>query len=581
MVRENVHDPVGISPHELKFSKKFKLFGITEKSKSMTFSEADTRLCISDFYQVELEVEPRTMTEGEIPPMGPLLWEESTGPISHKDRCTFDNPEYAKDPFFLCELYDTVRTQFKEMVEQRKQANEAAVASGREETEYEGVTIRTPVNKNSSTFVRSFTNAATTLTFRFSTEYEYIRFVYICELVLGYDKIITLPYRGLPPKDPRNGCAFGHVPMNIRSGFLQFEKVVFYSFMKGNLLGPSNDGSTLAVTFKNVYCVVTHDMVYFIRRDGRIPRWVQMVHVTALLYNYQCSMPYFVILSDPPYSSFIFVPTQPRFGAIKKPGFDARAEVLRMRQIHQDVCYSSITVRRVGLIDQIDMGAVAFYLHRKEIGEPLQLVPSQAESSSSEAVMHVTMCKEQLGTAWQQVQDIANGITPQVPEGRAAVPLYESVARNMSFTATQLRNLERRLDNMRMIDDGIVGMSLEQIQRLQAAEAARSGESVGADANDSSRSPSEESDGEYQYTSEYARYYTVDEVGEEGLGFVDAHVEITSPMLCDARNVFDDERLLADDTEDESEEGVTNTSNLRHVPTVDEIYDRSYTDYCI
>lgn len=184
-------------------------------------------------------------------------------------------------------------------------------------------------------------------TFRFRTEYEFRRFLYVLKTVLGYDKLTLRPYRGFPPYDPRNGIILAHLPLYRWHSFKCLQKTMIYAFVRGDLYGRTADNSRTVMLLKGGFLCITHDSAVVLRDEGRPYCKLRLLHVEHFRYQYNCLHPYCAFISDVGHTDIFFVPQPPLFGEDSISRFHPKEEVMRIRHIVYETCFCSLGIRRV------------------------------------------------------------------------------------------------------------------------------------------------------------------------------------------------------------------------------------------
>ncbi|KAG5471476.1 hypothetical protein LSCM1_01567 [Leishmania martiniquensis] len=446
------------NPDDVQWRKKIKVDMIVPVGKEHAFMLDDTHLREMDLFQIEIHGEVRPMASGETPSPGPLLC-PSTGLSGLPDRCTVENDEFIRDPFFLRELYEALRYQFTNLRMERERAELASGHAVAPANARRTQTLESPRTKSGAIYRGSRIK----IVLRMRTDYEFRRFSYVVQTVLGYDKLTARPYRGLPPYDPRNGLIFAMIPMCVWHTFKLLEKTVFYSFLRGDVVG-RNASNELYVALRGAYLCITHDSVLVMRDTGNIPRWIKLQEVREFYYNVTSSRPFVAFLSDPGAPDIIFIPQPPIFGPDAVRCFSPSLEVLRLRHVIHETCFASLETRRVIDIDVAEVSVRSFVeRYEREMRRNLDLDPARGYAG----VLSCPLPKEQLAQVWREVQGIYATRDPNLVS-RAAIPLYQNNTNDTALTADQLQTLSRRLARERASRDDIVGLSYEEAQRIQA-----------------------------------------------------------------------------------------------------------------
>ncbi|AIO00826.1 hypothetical protein LPMP_312380 [Leishmania panamensis] len=454
-----------------------------------------------DLYQLEIQGETRPMVRGEIPPAGPLLCPAAGLSQLERSRCCTSNDAYIRDPFFLKELFDSLRDQFEHLANRRTQAAAAAAAvsgdglNGLTSYAVVGAGVQTLVSPRGpkGELLHDGVVTPVRLIFRCRDEREFRRLWYVLQSVLGYDKLIVRPYRGLPPYDPRNGVAFAHIHMSVWHTFQSLDKAVFYTFMRGNVytLEEASSGSMLNNTaafrassesgsfaslpqlkriLKGAYLCVTHDSVLCMRGTGSIPRWLRLAEVQEFHWSLvarhattNAPAPFCVFVSDPPIPDLFFEPLPPTHGTDSIAAYTPLVDVRRLTCVIHDSCFASLSTRRVIRMREAQDPSMASYVARTV--QEGQRRPTVQRGAGYNSTLSCPLPKEQLAAVWQQVQsellERGNMLS------RAAIPIYASNARDVELSEGQLSAVERELDEKREQRDDIVGMPLEHARRLE------------------------------------------------------------------------------------------------------------------
>ncbi|CAC9520998.1 hypothetical protein conserved [Leishmania donovani] len=490
---------VTVPPASLTWRRKLKVTGVLPLATRPEFS-AEHCLNERDFYQLEIEGESRPMARGETPPAGPLLCPAAGLSQHERSRCNWSNDAYIRDPFFLKELFDSLRDQFEYLEAERARAAAAAADSGDGAADLTsnsvvGVGVQTLVSPRGpkGELLHQGVVVPVRLIFRSRDEREFRRFWYVLQSVLGYDKLIVRPYRGLPPYDPRNGVAFAHIPMSVWHTFHSLDKAVFYTFMRGNVytLGEASSCGTASSTaafhessmpgsfastpklkriLKGAYLCVTHDSVLCMRDTGSIPRWLRLAEVQEFHWNLVARdaatnmlAPFCVFISDEPIPDLFFEPLPPAHGTDAIAAYTPLVDVRRLACVIHDSCFASLSTRRVIRMREVRDASMESYVARTV--QEGQRRPVLERGAGHNSTLSCPLPKEQLATVWQQVQ--AELLERGNMANRAAIPIYASNARDVELSEDQLSAVERALDDTRERRDDIVGMPLERARQLE------------------------------------------------------------------------------------------------------------------
>lgn len=444
----------------------------------------DPHLRERDLYQVELHGDTRTE---KVPPSGPLLC-PSAGFAGMPERMTLANEEFIRDPTFMKELYESLRIVFSNLRLERE--TEARAAGISDTSAIKPRTLDSPRSSDSKSSRKK-------IVLRFRTDYEFRRFVFVVQTVLGYDKIISRPYRGLPPYDPRNGIIFSSIPMYVWHAFKALDRAVIYSFLRGDLVEKekpelrsdgngtfSNSTASLDQAKRNssthqgcatvglcatkgLFLCISHDTVFVINESGHIVRWVHLNHVSKFCYNISGESLYFGFISDEGYPDILFLPQAPSFGEESLKNFCPVLEVLRVQRVIHETCFASVVERRViELVERFENSFDLFIKAEEEaLGRPLQFFPS----TQPDGMVSCPLPKEQLGNLWREVQNLyaERGLSTL---SNAGVPLYDNNTNEVPLTKEQMGLLTQRLNRERGQRDQIVGVSYAQAQRIESNE---------------------------------------------------------------------------------------------------------------
>jgi hypothetical protein len=458
--RFNEAPPPPNDPEDVQWRKKIKVDMIVLVGKEHAFLLEDTHLKETDLFQVEIHGEVRPLAPGETPSPGPLLT-PSSGLSGLPERITVENDEFIRDQFFLRELYEALRDQFANLRMERERAELASGQPVLPPSARRTQTLESPRAKGGT----AYRGSRIKVVFRMRTEYEFRRFWYVVQTVLGYDKLSARPYRGLPPYDPRNGLIFSMIPMCVWHTFKALDKAVFYTFLRGDVVGRNASGG-LCVALRGAYLCITHDTVLVLRDTGNIPRWIKLQQVREFHHNATSSRPFVAFISDPGAPDIIFLPQPPIYGPDAIRRFSPSLEVLRMYHVIHETCFASLEIRRVIDMEEIPEMSVRGFVARyeRETGRHLDFDPAIGYSGA----LSCPLPKEQLAHVWREVQSIYAARDPALVS-RAAIPLYQNNTNDTDLTREQLVTLSRRLARERSSRYDIVGLSFEEAHRIQAA----------------------------------------------------------------------------------------------------------------
>lgn len=429
---------------------KMKVTKINQMTKEQDVPIDHPRALEKDYYVLEILGEHRPLASGEIPPPEPLLC-PSTGTTTLPDRFSLSNEAFIRDRFFLGELYDSLRDQFDMLREQQGIKPEEA---NNEENKKKILTITSPRRPGKVTHVRWYVRPL--------TEYDFRRFWYVVHMVLGYDKLNSRPYRGLPPYDPRNGIFFGQIPMYVWHTFKSLNKTVFYAFMRGSLTGRKEGSRELNVTLRGAFLCITYDSVLVMQDTGHIPTWVRLLDVREFHYNTTSNTPYFCFVSDSGAPDIIFIPQPPLFSGIKPSFYDPQLSVLRVRNIIHEICFASLTVRRVITIRETAQPSVrAFVEFYERGGRQMQFDMPPAYASQRVTVLP----HEQLASVWVEAERIYDEQDHDVAN-QSAIPIYANNNNEViNMSRDQLQVLARRLYRERRHSNSVTGVSYDEVRR--------------------------------------------------------------------------------------------------------------------
>ncbi|ORC84527.1 uncharacterized protein TM35_000441830 [Trypanosoma theileri] len=485
------------------WKKKFKVTRFIPIATVHEFHLDDPHLKEADFFTMEIHGRTRRLGAEE-PPKEPLL-SPSTGPSpfpsqqqqSHQSQQQNQNGERSetlgdlsgvetRDPFELCELYEVLRDEFTAMrrenmlravnssssvASQRSTGSSPAVGGsasvgvvgigGAHTTtslsntwngEYEVSTLTSP--RSASAKERHITAIL-----RCQSEYDFRRLWFVLQTVLGYDRLDVRPYRGLPPYDPRNGIPFAHVPMHLWHTFHVLEKSVFYTFLRGDLVGRGSDGN-LQVSLPGAYLCITHDMLLVMRSNGSIPRWVRLQDVHTFEFNTVARRPFFAFLTDDPAPDVLFIPSPPLFGPTAIANFSAQQSVHHVKCVLQETCFLSEFIRRAIRFTNVNWAAsVRGYYNTKEKTRHFKFTPLDGFDNSLSCLIP----KVQLAKVWREVilhqRSRSNDDIAAIPlEGEAAAEV------NPVLSTQQLHTVRQQMGRQQArSQDEIVGVPLDAL----------------------------------------------------------------------------------------------------------------------
>ncbi|EPY18752.1 hypothetical protein STCU_09788 [Strigomonas culicis] len=464
-------------PNEnIKWKSKMKVSRIKWVTIERNLDVKDERVKELDLFQLEIHGDERPLLSGETPPVGPLLCPSASfGGLP--DRFRENNEEYIRDPFFLRELYNSLRDLFDELKAERER-------TGAEAENPNLRTIASPRGKGEAS-----KKSPVKVTLRFMSQYEFRRFGYVVQTVLGYDKLNVRPYYGLPPYDPRNGLIFGQIPMSLWTTFKSLDETVFYTIVRGNLVGRDSNGD-LEVTLRGIYLCITHDMILLMRPTGAVCKWVHLKDIKAFYYNHTCYRPFVCFMCERPALDLTFVLQPPAYGEQAARSFNPKVETLRIHRILHATCFTSVAeARRVIHLHYTPEPSVRSFVEVYEdtAGRRLNFDSFVAASGG----ISCPLPKEQLAAVWEEVV-AAFQENRESAGDRAAIPLYVDNTNDVSFTSEQVSALLRRLQRQRSSGDEIVGVSFTEAQREVAQVPARHSRSVSSDGGPPAAQPLDE-----------------------------------------------------------------------------------------
>eukprot|EP00796_Vickermania_ingenoplastis_P001665 gene1666-1031_t len=413
-------------------------------------------------YQVEITGSPRDLASGEAP--SDYLLSRTTG-FDHVPDLSEDSREsFFRDPFGLTDLFDSLRDQ---CIERRRQRDLAVARQLRANKDYRRSpeesgpvygTLRSPVRKMD---FLSF-NIEKMLAFRFSCEYEYIRFVYVLELVMGYDQLGVRPFKGYPPVDPRNGIALAPLPAMVSYTLGRLEHHMPYHYSFGHFIGRDKTGD-LNISINSCILCLTYDTIFAARVAGPVPTWLFQCSVQEFRYNIDCPRPYFALLSDAGAPDMVFTPATPPIGQfLPELPFDAKLEVERILYVMHQCCFRSTDARRVIRFTPCTQRTIREFVAdvEAELERPLDLrfVTQRANHPK---------CPDQainLREVWRGVGTSVANMDSYTVEN-AAVPLYETNTNNTSLSTEQVQ-MVRSLVEAHELDDELVGLALGSVTSL-------------------------------------------------------------------------------------------------------------------
>lgn len=469
-----------VSPANVVWKQKIKVMSVDPVMTGVEFSTSDPHLHERDLFRLRIRGSVRPIAPGETPPLGPLLC-ESAEATPQPLRLSAGSDTFTEDPFQLKELYTSLHEQFDAINRERATLIAKAERDGKTPPVFPSQTIDSP-RKSSSSSGSSSWFTKKTIVLRCREEREFRRLWYVLQTVLGYDKLIVRPYRGLPPFDPRNGICFAHIPIYAWHTFDSLDKAVFYTFTPGSLMhvrqppeevgqqrarpgSASSSAPSVIVSVSSAFLCVTHDMVLVMRSTGNIPCWVRLQDVRGLQYSLRASTPFVVFLTDDSAPDLVFVPQPPVYGPNAQRNFNRRHEVLRIAHVIHESWFAARGIRRVILTQEVLDEDLESYVQRlaTERGTPLRTSITAGYLQSS--AVSCPLPKEQLGAVWHQVQDDLRSRVERDPNG-IAIPVYHTTAESqLQLRPDELTALQRQLVAGRAGQDDIVGVPLALIHQ--------------------------------------------------------------------------------------------------------------------
>eukprot|EP00796_Vickermania_ingenoplastis_P009701 gene9701-6798_t len=476
-----------ISLSQVTWKQKIKVLSVEPVMTQVEFSIDDPHLRERDLYRLRIRGEARPLADLETPPVGPLLC-PSAVLRPFPERLTGNNKNLIDDPFLLKEIFNALKDQYQKINDERSRIEQEASSAGKAFPVFSHQTIDSPKKPSGFWFA-----SKKSVLLRCRDEREFRRFWYVLQIVLGYDKLIVRPYRGLPPYDPRNGISFAHIPICVWHTFKDLDKAVFYIFTRGFLLNcvdsenapreqpstveehePSSprgrrDALRVDIALKSAFLCITHDMVLVMRDTGNVPYWVRLQEVSEFSFNVTSVQPFVVFLTDANAPDIVFVPQPPLFGPDAIRNFDPRYEVRRIEKIMHDSCFASHTIRRVIRIREVKDNSFGAYA-RRMASEGRRLDTRATVGYTSTSTVSCPLPKEQLATVWNQVQAELIQRAQNTRDNRLAIPLYTDTATHIDLTPDQLTRLGQHLAAEREGRDDIVGVPLAELR--QSADSA-------------------------------------------------------------------------------------------------------------
>ncbi|CAD2213526.1 hypothetical protein, conserved [Angomonas deanei] len=399
------------------------------KVKSFSLPAKESDLIEDALYQVDFLTEKRPLGKESVAlnTIEPSLLCPSTSLKVPLSRFVATNEDFLRDPYYLYELYEGIKDRLTRLSRERDASRPSATTNQPSSLH----TIDSPREGGSS--------ESYLLSIRLPEEYQYRRFVYVVQSVLGYDGLMKKPTMGYPPYDPRNLLSYGYVPLKLQRAFANLEKSVFYIFTGGNLLG-LNNSNTLQLTHKNIFLCITHDFICVFSVDGKLKRWINLMQLKTFYHNDRCVMPYMCFVADRNMrnvetpSDILFLPSQ---SPNSPPTFDPSTEVSRVKHIVEELHSGLMEVRRVVQVSAASEEtpqAFATNFPKTNHGESLQLLNPRGPPPSVE---------ETVLTAWQERRRAM--AASQTENGVPAVPLHVEGGALNHLTRRQLAEINERL----------------------------------------------------------------------------------------------------------------------------------------
>eukprot|EP00796_Vickermania_ingenoplastis_P001669 gene1669-1034_t len=426
-------------------------------------------------YEVEIVGDKRTHRKEEVPPPEPLLC-PSTGLQPIPGRFSLDNEEFIQDPFFLNELYEGLLDAFINM-----RLSSAATPSPPDSCGLH--TVSTPTKRSFKHKCRSFLQALSDLCnpewfIRFANAYDYQRFTFVVQWVLGFDKLMPPPHGGYPPYDPRNGVALAPVPLYLWRWFHAWERQAVYFCGAGDLLTRRRNSDRVNAG-KGVrgghLCILDGSVFFLYNRDGSAkpdPYCVLSLHqVRRVFYSGRRSHHPCVLFMTEGERDLLFLPAPQRLGKGVETMFPRAAlgwssecsaadgaapgststrlwatrEVLQIVSVIQKVSLSSIETHPVIPIECLDVISVPDLAMevQKRCGRPpsVRCYRGAAPKVSS------------LADIWLRyrirVRELESQRATGAPWSIPAVPIYENNPSKIPLSEAQLRELQARVGQRR------------------------------------------------------------------------------------------------------------------------------------
>ncbi|KEG06175.1 hypothetical protein DQ04_15501000 [Trypanosoma grayi] len=246
--------------------------------------------------------------------------------------------------------------------------------------------------------------------------------------------------------------------MHLWHTFMLLEKTVFYTFMRGDLVGRGHTGDA-EVSLPGAYLCITHDMVLVMRDNGTIPRWIRLHDVHTFECNTVAKRPFFAFLTDDPSPDILFIPTPPAYGPTAIAAFSGFKAVLSVKAVLQDACFASHGIRRATeFVDANWAASVRAYYTAKEDTRRFKFKPLSGFDDSLSCLIP----KVQLAKVWQEVlQEQRSRSSDDV----AAIPLGGAGAGGGTLlSSNEISTVRRRMDLVQSRSSSeIVGMPLDRL----------------------------------------------------------------------------------------------------------------------
>lgn len=318
---------------------------------STIFPHALHRIIVSPqhLYQIDITGVSRPLAAGELPGL-PLLC-SSAGlhytPTPFAELTREERELRFRDVYQLQDLSEAIRTNCFERWRERDLASARRQMSGEPNPQESPTplygTLRSPIKRSEYLSL----NAEKQHSFRFLSEYEYIRFLAVLMIVMGYDELGVSPFQGFSPIDPRNGIAFSPLPACAAYPLHKLEVCMPYVYVFGSLVG-YDSSRRLQIQLKNAWLVITNDMVFVSRESGVAPTWAHQNAIHSCCFNAECHRPYIALLTDSGTPDLIFSPELRSMGTyLRDFPFHKGTAVEQCYHILYRCCHANVAPRRV------------------------------------------------------------------------------------------------------------------------------------------------------------------------------------------------------------------------------------------